>query len=83
MLHIGASHNGDIFIDLNEFEFIEREEHSKLSTTMYSSDFQKVAIVITKVIKSNSEVVFDEFCESLRKHCHGSWAEKLQHDSSI
>ena len=68
-----------IAIDLNEF--IEREERSKLTTTGYASDFQKVAIVITEVIKSNSEVVFNKFCESLRKHRHGSWAEKLQYDS--
>jgi len=68
-------------MDLNEF--IQREERSKLTTTGYASDFQKVAIVITEVIKSNSEVVFNKFCESLCKHRHESWAEKLQYNSSI
>ncbi|XP_065885161.1 uncharacterized protein [Dysidea avara] len=70
-----------IAIDLNEF--IEREEHSKLTTTGYASDFQKVAIVITEVIKSNSEVVFNKFCESLCKHRHERLAQKLKFDSSI
>ena len=70
-----------IAIDLNKF--IEREEHSKLTTTGYASDFQKVAIVITEVIKSNSEVVFNKFCESLCKHRHERLAQKLKFDSSI
>jgi len=37
-----------IAMDLNEF--VQREEHSKLTTTRYASDFQKVAIVITEAI---------------------------------
>jgi len=70
-----------IVMDLTEF--IEREELSKLTTTGYASDFQKVAIVITEVIKSNSEVVFDKFCDSLCKQRHERWAEKLKFYSSI
>ena len=60
------------------YEIIPVEEQSKISTSQYLSDYEKVGVILAVIIKSNNREDFDKFCECLCEVKHQQLAKELQ-----
>ena len=60
------------------YEIIPLEERSKINTPQYTSDYQKVFIILAVIINGNKKEYFDKFCDSLCELCHTQLAEELK-----
>ena len=51
-------------------EIIPVKEQSKISTSQFLSDYEKVGVILTVIIDRNNREHFDKFCECLCKVKH-------------
>ena len=60
------------------YKIIPVKEQSKISTSQFLSDYDKVGVILTVIIDSNNREHFDKFCECLCKVKHQRLTEELQ-----